>query len=153
LDDDNLPDMSACILGTESICTSTNLQSGWRIKLTGKGEKGLATPLVAAGKLFFTTYTPAKSGSCSPAEGSGELYAVNLNNASAAYPTLGRPIDIGPGIPPGVTAIGNDTLILPSAGIVKLDSVPPNNDKTKLIQAGGKPMHIIYWRETGVDEL
>jgi hypothetical protein len=76
-----------------------------------------------------------------------------LNNASAAYPTHGRPIDIGPGIPPGVTAIGNDTLILPSAGIVKLDSVPPNNDKTKLIQAGGKPMHIIYWRETGVDEL
>lgn len=152
-DDDNITDMTSCVTGQESGCSTANLYNGWKIALSGNGEKGLASPLVAAGKAFFTSYEPSSGSSCEPAEGSGKLYAVNLKDGSAAYTTQGRPIDIGPGIPPAVTAIGNDTLIIPSAGIVKLDQTEPNNDKTKLIEAGGKPMHIIYWRETGVDDL
>ncbi|HEY7772114.1 MAG TPA: PilC/PilY family type IV pilus protein [Marinagarivorans sp.] len=152
-DDDAIADVTACVSGTESGCSGLDLRKGWKIALSGSGEKGLASPLVAAGKVFFTSYQPATGSSCEPAEGSGQLYVVNLKDGTAAYPTLGRPIDIGPGIPPAVTAIGNDTLIIPSAGIVKLDQTVPNNDKTKLIEAGGKPMHIIYWRETGIDDL
>lgn len=152
-EDDSLTDVTSCVTGNESGCATANLYSGWKIKLGGNGEKGLASPLVAAGKVFFTSYEPSSGTSCEPAEGSGNLYAVNLKDGTAAYSTQGRPIDIGPGIPPSVTAIGNDTLIIPSAGIVKLDQPVPSNDKTKLIEAGGKPMHIIYWRETGVDDL
>jgi type IV pilus assembly protein PilY1 len=152
-DDDRIVDVTACVTGLESGCSLLNLQSGWKISLGGSGEKGLASPLVAAGKVFFTTYQPSSGSSCEPAEGSGQLYVVNLKDGTAAYSTLGRPIDIGPGIPPAVTAIGNDTLIIPSAGIVKLDQDVPTNDKTKLIEAGGKPMHIIYWRETDIDDL
>lgn len=152
-EDDTITDVTSCVTGSESGCATANLYNGWKIALSGSGEKGLASPLVAAGKAFFTSYEPSNGNSCAPAEGSGKLYAVNLKDGTAAYSTQGRPIDIGPGIPPAVTAIGNDTLIIPSAGIVKLDQTVPNNDKTKLIEAGGKPMHIIYWRETGVDDL
>ena len=154
LDDDAITDMTNCITGQETGCSTKDLTLGWKIALESTGEKGLASPLVAAGKAFFTSYKPSNGSSCAPAEGSGQLYAVNLTDGSAAYSALGRPIDIGPGIPPAVTAIGNDTLIIPSAGIVKLNTDgTPNNDKTKLIEAGGKPMHIIYWRETGIDDL
>jgi type IV pilus assembly protein PilY1 len=152
-EDDSITDVTTCVTGTESGCSTLNLRNGWKIALASNGEKGLASPLVAAGKVFFTSYQPTNGNSCEPSEGSGQLYVVNLKDGTAAYSTLGRPIDIGPGIPPAVTAIGNDTLIIPSAGIVKLDQPVPNNDKTKLIQAGGKPMHIIYWRETGIDDL
>ncbi|BCD97127.1 pilus assembly protein [Marinagarivorans cellulosilyticus] len=152
-EDDNIVDVTACVTGAESGCGLLNLQNGWKISLSSSGEKGLASPLVAAGKVFFTSYEPSNGSSCEPAEGSGQLYVVNLKDGTAAYSTLGRPIDIGPGIPPAVTAIGNDTLIIPSAGIVKLEQDVPSNDKTKLIEAGGKPMHIIYWRETGIDDL
>ena len=152
-EDDTLVDVTACVTGEETGCSLLVLRNGWKISLNSNGEKGLASPLVAAGKVFFTSYEPSSGSSCEPAEGSGKLYAVNLKDGTAAYSTQGRPIDLGPGIPPAVTAIGNDTLIIPSAGIVKLDQTVPNNDKTKLIEAGGKPMHIIYWRETGIDDL
>ena len=69
---------------------------GWYINLKDDaaapndyiGEKGLSRPLIAAGKLFFTTYTPdlaVSSTGCQAAEGAGRLYAMNIFNGGAAY--------------------------------------------------------------------
>ena len=152
VDDINLADTTACVTGTEVGCSLLNYSNGWKIDLAGTGEKGLASPLAAAGKVFFTTYTPSSGvSSCEPSEGSGQLYIVNLKDGTAAYNN--RSMDIGPGIPPAVTAIGDDTLIIPGSGIIDPFDTSGSTDKTKLIQTGGKSMFIIYWREEGIDSL
>ena len=59
--------------------------AGWALQLTVPGEKSLATPLTLAGRVYFTTYLPPGPGSatvCGPAEGSGRLYTVSLQNAN-----------------------------------------------------------------------
>jgi len=152
IDDSVISDTTACVTGSESGCSLLSYANGWKIELTGGGEKGLASPLVSAGKVFFTTYTPSSviSG-CSPSEGSGSLYIVDLADGTASYNN--RSMNIGPGIPPAVTAIGDDTLILPGSGIVDPFDTSGSTDKTKLIQTGGKSMFIIYWREEGIDSL
>jgi type IV pilus assembly protein PilY1 len=89
--------------------------------------------------------------SCEPREGSGNLYIVNLADGTAAFGE--RYTEIGPGIPPQVTAIGDDTLIIPGTGIVDPMDTSGSQERSKLFQTGGKGMYIIYWREPGVDDL
>ncbi|MEE9355516.1 MAG: PilC/PilY family type IV pilus protein [Methylococcaceae bacterium] len=52
------------------------------------GEKGLSSPLILDGKIFYTTYVPGLTSDdpCAPAvEGGGRLYAINLLSAGAVY--------------------------------------------------------------------
>jgi type IV pilus assembly protein PilY1 len=152
IDDSNLADTTPCITGSESGCSLLDYANGWKIELADTGEKGLASPLAAAGKVFFTSYTPSTGlSSCEPSEGNGKLYVVNLKDGTATYNN--RATDIGPGIPPAVTAIGDDTLIIPGSGIINPFDTSGSTDRTKLIQTGGKSMFIIYWREEGIDSL
>ena len=63
--------------------------SGWFIDLTDSGskigEKGLSSPVVLAGKLFFTTFLPGISDPCQASQGSGRLYGIDAINASALF--------------------------------------------------------------------
>lgn len=50
------------------------------------GEKVLATATTIAGAIYFTSYTPSDSNDstfCEPSEGTGRLYAVDLDDAVA----------------------------------------------------------------------
>lgn len=66
-------------------------KKGWFIDLkeydgTWVGEKGLASPLILDGKLFYTTYVPGLTSldPCAAAvEGGGRLYAIDLLNGGA----------------------------------------------------------------------
>ena len=82
------------------------------ITFADPGEKGLAAPIILAGKIFFTTYLPEEvvdSASCSLAEGAGRLYGLNVLDGSAIFnweseegtsPVIGdRTYDLGSGIP------------------------------------------------------
>ncbi|MCW8195245.1 hypothetical protein F6455_10645 [Proteobacteria bacterium 005FR1] len=152
IDDDNLPDTTACVTGAETGCSLLDYSQGWKVELAGAGEKGLASPITVDGKVFFTSYQPANLlDSCQPREGTGHLYVVNLKDGTAAYGE--RYIQIGPGIPPQVTAIGDDTLIIPGTGILDPFDTSGSLERSKLLQTGGKSMYIIYWREPGVDDL
>ena len=66
-----------------------NNASGWYVRLTIEGEKGLAKPLIFGGNIFATTYLPKTlsggGASCAPSEGSGLLYLMNLYDAQPAY--------------------------------------------------------------------
>ena len=90
--------------------------NGYFIRLetggAGSGEKGLAAPTTIAGRLFFTTYLPegvVSSGTCSLAEGRGQLYGLdaitgaaifNWDNDAGGNITLGdRVYTLGSGIP------------------------------------------------------
>jgi type IV pilus assembly protein PilY1 len=57
---------------------------GWRIALTDSGEKSLADAVTVAGRIFFTTFTPtASSDVCTLSEGTGRLYVVSVQDATA----------------------------------------------------------------------
>lgn len=152
IDDDDLPDTTACVSGSELGCSSLDYSQGWKVALQGAGEKGLASPISVDGKIFFTSYQPANLlDSCEPREGTGNLYIVNLKDGTAAFGE--RYSEIGPGIPPQVTAIGDDTLIIPGTGIIDPLDTSGSQERNKLFQTDGKSMYIIYWREPGVDDL
>lgn len=65
---------------------NAKLYYGWKLEFEEVGEKSLATPTTLAKKVFVTTYLPeggTSSGACTPSEGAGRLYALNLADASA----------------------------------------------------------------------
>lgn len=70
-------------------CTP-DFSKGWKIDLVqATGEKSLSRPITINGIIFFTSYLPPDSStsstSCEPQEGTGLIYAVNLQDGTAAY--------------------------------------------------------------------
>ena len=63
--------------------------SGWLIDLVDdgvkNGEKGLSSPIVLAGKLFFTTFVPGDHDPCSATLGVGRLYGLDAITAGALF--------------------------------------------------------------------
>ena len=63
--------------------------SGWLIDLVDdgvkNGEKGLSSPIVLAGKLFFTTFLPGDHDPCSATLGVGRLYGLDAITAGALF--------------------------------------------------------------------
>jgi len=69
--------------------TALQNADGYFIDFESNGEKGLASPVILGGTAFFTSYLPegvVSSATCSLAEGSGLLYAINVLNGAAVYP-------------------------------------------------------------------
>ena len=67
-----------------------NLQNanGYYFDLIDPGEKGLSSPIVLGGKVFFTTYLPEQVvnvAACTLAEGAGVLYGINVLNGTAVF--------------------------------------------------------------------
>ena len=64
------------------------VRKGYFIDFEVDGEKGLSKPVILDGKVFFTTYLPgetAAGAACSLAEGSGQLYGIDVLTGEAAY--------------------------------------------------------------------
>jgi type IV pilus assembly protein PilY1 len=151
---DSLADQTACVTGLEvSGACNASLPNGWKIQMARSGEKGLSTPLVDGGRVFFTTFRPpAAAATCAPTEGQGSVYVVNLADGTA-YANNQRIYEIGPGIPPGAILIG-DVILLPGGGIDLHDLDGDGiRDQTKLPQSLAKKIFQIYWREPGIDKL
>jgi type IV pilus assembly protein PilY1 len=83
-------------------------ERGWRIDLTGKGEKVMSSAVISDGKVFFTTYLPESAfiNKCQRVVGSSRLYAMNILDGRPVQDfnndgTLDRFTDlILPGLPP-----------------------------------------------------
>ncbi|MCP3673103.1 MAG: hypothetical protein GY829_01340, partial [Gammaproteobacteria bacterium] len=101
--------------------------NGWRLDLTGVGEKSLSKSVTIYGSVYFTTFTPddGLTTSCVPLAGKGMLYQVDLHNATATRDydndgVLDRMVELGTLIP-DTPAIhyGSDKkirLLFPSGG-------------------------------------
>jgi len=68
----------------------SNLQNadGYYIDFVDTGEKGLSSPIVLGGKVFFTTYLPEQVvnvAACKLAEGAGLLYGIDVLNGTAVF--------------------------------------------------------------------
>lgn len=143
----DLADVDNC-----TTCTSTDYRYGWRVDLDDDGEKGLSSPLVANGNVFFTSYVPNNGVSaCAPAEGSGKLYILQSSNGEETF-TGSAGMDVGPGIPASPIALGGDMLLLPGTGIGNVN-VPGIIGNGKLVNLTGKSVWPLYWRSTGKDSL
>lgn len=108
---------------TEAVpCTTGTRSSGWKLHLNqASGEKNLSAALTISGTIYFTTYLKAgtsEDDTCGPAEGSGLLYAVKLDNGAPAY---NYDLDDGSVDNPG------------SAG-----------DRTNALDSGGIPSQVVY---------
>ncbi|MEQ9465432.1 MAG: PilC/PilY family type IV pilus protein [Haliea sp.] len=144
-----LADRTGCGNDTLEPCDDISMQ-GWRVALRGPGEKGLAKPVVDAGRVFMTSFSPSTD-PCARVPGQGRLYAMALTDAAAL--TGGRrDYALGDGIPAEMLRL-DDHLLLPSGGA----DVPGETDGAllpcPLQRALGPRLLQIYWRQPGVDRL
>ena len=79
-----LADLSNNCLQDDSCVTAPDLAKGWAIELSDSGEKGLADAVTVGGQIFFTTFAPTSATApCALSEGTGRLYVVALQDATA----------------------------------------------------------------------
>lgn len=79
---------NTCLIRSTATDCDVDLTNGWRLELDSTGEKSLASPITFGNVIYFTSYFPAGStddATCGPKEGSGALYAVALDDGSAAF--------------------------------------------------------------------
>lgn len=148
--DTDLVDLTDNCLQTTSCQAAPDLFNGWRIELPHTGEKNLAAAVTAGGTIFFTTFTPGEpsANSCQLSEGTGRLYAVSLQDATAIVnfnlanddngPTLERSDVLGSGgIPVEAVPLG------PSAVLVQGQEAGEN-----IMTTGARVSFKTYWHET-----
>jgi type IV pilus assembly protein PilY1 len=145
----DLTDVSTCT----TTCTSLTYDYGWKMDLAAPGEKGLSSPLVTNGKIFLTTYVPNVGGgnSCAPAEGSGNIYVVQLADGSESF-AGSRTMEIGPGIPASPIALSGDLVLLPGKGLGTVVDAGINSNG-KLVNIDGRNVWRLFWRAAGKDKI
>lgn len=77
----------------------TSSRVGYRIQLSGQGEKILAEPTVFGGAVYFTTFTPQSGNDPCEQGGTAKLFGVNFRTGAGAMPGGARSVTVGTGIP------------------------------------------------------
>jgi type IV pilus assembly protein PilY1 len=149
LEHGHITDLTSNCLQDSSCTVAPNLNNGWRIALGASGEKSLASPITAAGSVFFSTFSPTPpSGTCSLSEGTGRLYVVALQDATAVF-NFDTTNDIGG------TAVLDRVDLLASGGIpvavVPLGAgellIQGQEAGQNIVNAGGQMSFKTYWHE------
>jgi Tfp pilus tip-associated adhesin PilY1 len=148
LEHDDLADLSDNCLQDSSCAVAPDLVNGWRIELGDGGEKNLASAITAGGSVFFTTFAPTPpTGSCTLSEGTGRLYVVSLQDATAVF-NFDTTNDLG-----GTVLDRVDTL---ASGGIPVEVVPLGGGELliqgqeagqNIMNAGGKLNFKTYWHE------
>ncbi len=144
------------IILQNQIFQQLNERNGWFITLENVGEKCLAPPLIYAGVIYFTTFTPSYENIgdiCFLGEGTGRVYALQYKTGMAMFnydltndiedqpPTIyksDRSMVIGAGIPSQVViAIVKGEVV----GYIGVGGGVFSPD-----ELGGKSIRVLYWR-------
>ncbi len=147
----SLPDRTACPAGgTKNSSSSCRvpMDNGWMIRMNKPGEKGLSSPLVDGGRVFFSSYVPGEGLACSTTPGQGYAYLVHLVDGSSVAPK-GRIHSLGKGFPSAVLALG-DRLLSPLGGIGEIEQIGCDG---LVCNRFSKRLQKTYWREPGIDEF
>ncbi len=78
---------------------ATSGRVGYRILLTGSGQKILADPTIFGGVVYFTSYTPPSGNDPCEQGGTASLNALKYTTGGGALPGDARSMTIGTGIP------------------------------------------------------
>lgn len=147
---DALPDLASCIHDIP-LCRSGR-QAGWKMALQGAGEKGLSTPHVAAGRLWFTSYLPPQGlEGCEPSLGRNRLYRLQLLDEGA--PARVRMLTLAPGLPADIPTVGWQAWV--PAGSLPVDWLPEAPEAgadgpglpRQLLPAPVRRLVPLYWRD------
>jgi type IV pilus assembly protein PilY1 len=148
LEHDDMTDLTDNCLQDSSCSTTPDLSNGWRIALTDAGEKNLASPITAAGSIFFSTFSPTPpSGTCSLSEGTGRLYVLSLQDATAVF-NFDTTNDVG--------TVVLDRVDLLASGGIPVEVVPLGAGQLlvqgqeagqNIMNAGGQMSFKTYWHE------
>lgn len=126
---------------------TTTMNYGWYFDLP-PGEKVLSTAGTVMGYTFFTTYTPPPppaGPTCTPPNGTGKLYAINLYNSEALGSDRARVLQ-ATGIPPSPTFMSLEQSSTGSGGggsqTPDTDINPLSNTTTRWVVLAGpeKPL-------------
>jgi type IV pilus assembly protein PilY1 len=154
LEHDDMADLTDNCLQTQSCSSPPDLSNGWRIALgEDDGEKSLASPVTAGGRVFFSTFAPTASGSsCSLTEGVGRLYVVSLVDATAVH-NFDTTNDVGGS---GAGGIVYERVDILGSGGIPVEVVPLGNGEL-LVQGQEAGQNIMqgsanvslktYWHE------
>ncbi len=133
-----------------------NQLNGWYVTLENIGEKCLAPPLIYAGVIYFTTFTPSYQNQgdiCFLGEGTGRVYAMQYKTGMAIFnydltndiegqpPTIyksDRSLVIGAGIPSQVV------IAIVKGEVVGYIGVGGGVFSPE--ELGGKSIRVLYWR-------
>lgn len=148
LEHDDLADLTSNCLQNSSCGVAPDLSNGWRIQLSDSGEKNLASAIAAGGSVFFSTFSPTPpTGICSLSEGTGRLYVVSLQDATAVF-NFDTTNDIA-----GTVLDRADLL---ASGGIPVEVVPLSAGELlvqgqeagqNIMNAGGKMSFKTYWHE------
>ena len=138
---------TACASSSTSTCAAAvGLPNGWRLQLTGSGEKAFSAPVTVNNTVTLSTYVPpsASTTRCVPDEGTGKVYGVNLLDSR---PYVQQFISDGDGAPRSTAAKsaglpGEATALTPQLIGVNNDTVGTNPPL----------VYRTYWRERRGDE-
>ena len=149
LEHGDITDLSSNCLQNASCSIPPDLSNGWRIALADNGEKNLASAITAAGSVFFSTFSPTPpTGTCSLSEGTGRLYVVSLQDATAVF-NFDTTNDVG-----GITVF--DRVDLLASGGIPVAVVPLGAGELlvqgqeagqNIMNAGGQMSFKTYWHE------
>ncbi|MCB1690871.1 MAG: hypothetical protein KDI33_20410 [Halioglobus sp.] len=156
----DLSDQSGCVDGSEQFgegedsyrCGDRATPSGWYVRFSQPGEKGLSTPLTDGGRVFASTFIPGVVSACSSRRGYGRLYVLRLRSG-AAVANNQRHYELGEGIPAAAVPVA-DAIFLPGGGIDLYDlDLDGERDAAQLLPSHASKLYRTYWREPGVDPL
>lgn len=157
---DDVPVAGACADDAESSdrsfdksfdrCRTVASVTGWKLPLPENGEKGLAPPLVDAGRVFFPSYVPGSRSQCAADIGRGKLYEVSLAEG-LPEPTKPAYFDLGPGIPEPVQAI-DSVLFIPGWPTDRSESESSDGSMpSRFAPSKASRLVDLYWIEHGID--
>ncbi len=126
-------------------------KNGWRILMTGQGEKILAEPAVFGGTVYFTTFTPVHGNNPCEQGGRGRLYGLNYVTGGGALTGGNRSIELGAGIPSApVVSIGPGgvSMYVTVSGGAGIDSRTISPDAN--LNLPPNRSNILFWRDRRV---
>jgi type IV pilus assembly protein PilY1 len=148
LEHGDITDLTSNCLQDSSCIVSPDLSNGWRIQLSDGGEKNLASAITAGGSVFFSTFSPTPpTGVCSLSEGTGRLYVVSLQDATAVF-NFDTTNDFGGTVLDRVDLLASGGIpveVVPlSAGELLVQGQEAGQN---ILNAGGQMSFKTYWHE------
>lgn len=117
--------------------------AGWKLKLDTPGEKALSSPITLNGTIVLTTYVPPdpSPNACTPQEGTGKLYAVQLTTGGQAkWSSVSKDIIDPRGIPSTLQYIGSGRFL------ARGDTGDDDNNNFTVLNVGSQRVWRTYWR-------
>ncbi|MGV8058669.1 MAG: pilus assembly protein [Smithellaceae bacterium] len=131
----------------------TSSRVGYRILLTGSGQKILADPTIFGGVVYFTSYTPPSGNNPCEQGGTASLNALKYTTGGGALPGDARSMTIGTGIPtapiislpPGS---GSPDLYVTTSGG---GGTAASTQRANITPAGAaNRTNMLYWKDTRI---